>query len=262
MNYYRLSEYLYPFRNADNETFKPGTTFEMIWRRYTFDRRLRLLLLDAIERIEISVRTLLTYHFSHQYGAFGHTRQANLPKLEPMEYAKWLTQLQTETGRSQEIFVNHFQQKYDEHEHLPLWMLCEVMSFGSTLTFFKGTSPEIKRKIAERYKIPDEVLRSWLRALNAVRNLCAHHGRLIGRELGYKPHIPNRRKYPDWHEPVSFTNNRVFVILTICRYLMRLIAPQSRWAALLFALLDEYKGIPREPMGFPKNWRQCPIWME
>lgn len=261
VNYYRLSGYLYPFRNSDHETFKPGTTLHKVWRRYTFDRRLRLLLMDAIERFEISVRTLLAYHFSHQYGAFGHTRQANLPKLEPVEYAKWLDQLKTETKRSHEIFVNHFLLKYDEHEHLPLWMLCEVMSFGSTLTFFKGISPEIKRKIAAHYQIPDVVLWSWLRSLNAVRNLCAHHGRLIGRELGYKPLIPNARKYLEWHDPVNFNNNRLFVTITICQYLMRLIVPQSHWAHLLIDLLEEYSEIPLEPLGFPENWQQCPIWI-
>lgn len=51
VNYYRIAGYLYPFRMSDGK-FKPGTTFEMVWRRYTFDRRLRFLLLDAIERVK------------------------------------------------------------------------------------------------------------------------------------------------------------------------------------------------------------------
>ncbi len=49
VNYYRLSGYLYPYRQAD-DTFKPGTTFERVWRHYTFDRRLRLIVMDAIGR--------------------------------------------------------------------------------------------------------------------------------------------------------------------------------------------------------------------
>ena len=37
-NYYRLSGYWYPFR-AEEDTFREGTCFEAIWRRYTFDRQ-------------------------------------------------------------------------------------------------------------------------------------------------------------------------------------------------------------------------------
>ena len=55
VSYYRLSGYWHPFRNP-NDTFKPGTTLEEIWKRYTFDRQLRLLVIDAIERVEVSER--------------------------------------------------------------------------------------------------------------------------------------------------------------------------------------------------------------
>ena len=81
VSYYRLSAYWYPFREPD-ETLKPGTTFEMVWRRYTFDRQLRLLVMDAIERVEVAVRTRLTNAFTLKYGAFGHLNPANLPRID------------------------------------------------------------------------------------------------------------------------------------------------------------------------------------
>lgn len=68
-NYYRLSGYWYPFRAVEN-TFRPGTAFEQIWRRYTFDRHLRLLVMDALERIEITLRTQFAYHHAHSHGPF------------------------------------------------------------------------------------------------------------------------------------------------------------------------------------------------
>jgi abortive infection bacteriophage resistance protein len=64
VSYYRLSGYLYPFRNLPTDKFVPGTDLATVWRRYNFDRRLRLVLLDAIERVEVAVRTRLVYHFS------------------------------------------------------------------------------------------------------------------------------------------------------------------------------------------------------
>lgn len=43
VNYYRLSAYWHPFRQTDSDDIIPGTTFESVWRRYAFDRQLRLL---------------------------------------------------------------------------------------------------------------------------------------------------------------------------------------------------------------------------
>ena len=36
VNYYRLSGYWHPFRNPDQDTFRPNTTFEVVWQRYAF----------------------------------------------------------------------------------------------------------------------------------------------------------------------------------------------------------------------------------
>jgi abortive infection bacteriophage resistance protein len=72
VNYYRLSGYLFPYRQPD-DTFRPGTTLDEVWNRYTFDRRLRLLIMDPIERIEVHVRTALVYRMAHATGPFGYT---------------------------------------------------------------------------------------------------------------------------------------------------------------------------------------------
>jgi len=59
VNYYRLSAYWYPFKQVDpitgDERFTPNTAFEIIWGRYTFDRRLRLLVMDAVEHVEVAI---------------------------------------------------------------------------------------------------------------------------------------------------------------------------------------------------------------
>ncbi len=260
VNYYRLSGYLYPFRNPDN-TFREGTTLEMIWRRYTFDRRLRLLALDAIERVEVSLRTSLIYHHVHAHGPFGYTVPANLPKLDGSRYGEFLDRIYAETRRSREVFVKHFQSKYGEqHGYLPLWIAAEIMPFGAMLTLFSGVEPATKRIVAREYAVPDVVFHSWIGALNVVRNICAHHGRLWNRELGFKPMIPHARKHPDWHTPVAVSGNRVFAVLTILKYLLAIIAPQSRWPQRVRNLLDEYPDIPRRNMGFPEHWGDCPIW--
>ena len=162
---------------------------------------------------------------------------------------------------SLETFVRHFTSKYgDSHRHLPVWMAAEVMTFGTVLTFFRGASHKVKQLVATAFDMPEKVFNSWLLTLSALRNICAHHGRLWNRELGVKPLIPLAATYPDWHGPVAVGNNRVFGVLTICRWCLWRIAPQSNWAGRLRAVLEASPGIPLRSMGFPDNWQQCPIW--
>lgn len=322
VNYYRLSGYLYPYRQAD-DLFKDGTTFQQVWRHYTFDRRLRFIVMDAIERVEVSVRTQLIYALVHSAGAFGYGEAQVLPKINAGAHGRLLQDLTNEVSRSKEKFVEHFKNKYgDSHEFLPLWVSGEIMSFGSVLTMYRGTSDKVKKTIAAYYNVSDQVLTSWLGTLNVVRNICAHHGRLWNRELGYKPFIPRKQKYPMWHIPVPVCmpakikrdtiilklprlencmhtffddigggyvtckenvislikkfdfpdeernkmfslceqTHRVFVILTILKYLLGYIAPQTKWAERLLALLQEYPEISRWSMGFPDNWREVSFW--
>lgn len=262
VSYYRLSGYWFPFRNTDN-SFRLGTSFDDVWRRYVFDRHLRLLVMDAVERIEVAVRSQLAHHHALHHGPFAYADPASLPKLDAARHGEFLTHIREETRRSREAFVKHFQKKYgDCHEHLPIWMAAEVMAFGTVLTFFRGAPRKVKQLVADVFDLPDAVFNSWLLTLNTARNICAHHGRLWNRVLGVKPLIPAAKKYPDWHQPVAVRNNRVFAVLTICRWCLARIAPQSHWVDRLGELLTAYPGVPLPDMGFPANWRQCPIWAE
>ncbi len=262
VNYYRLSGYWYPFRRPD-DSFAPGTTFDTVWDRYVFDRRLRLLTMDAIERIEISVRSQLAYHHAHAHGPFGYaTDQASMPKLNAANFRRFVEHVEEEKARSRETFVEHFSKKYgSDHEQLPVWMATEVMSFGTVLTFFRGSSSQVKRSVAAAFGMPHTVFDSWLLTLNTIRNICAHHSRLWNRILGVKPLIPRVAQYPHWHHPVAVSNNRMFAALTICQHCLRQIAPQSHWAGRVRSLLCSLPAIPWSDMGFPPNWQQCPIWV-
>ena len=260
VNYYRFSGYLHPYLNKD-DSFRSGTTLDMVWRHYIFDRRLRLLVMDAIEKVEVAVRTSAVYHFSHAHGPFGHVYWNNLCNLSSVGHQDWLDCLDKETNRSKEAFVTHFKNKYGtSHKHLPLWMAAEIMTFGALLTLYKGMNDSLQKTVAGEYAMPDRLFKSWLTSLNAIRNICAHHGRLWNRELGYKPLLPAPHKHPEWHAPVTIPNNRVFVILTILKYMISVISPSCTWSKQVNELLDDYPEISRISMGFPVDWEQCPLW--
>ena len=266
VNYYRLTGYLHPYKIPGTENFQPGTQFDTVWKHYAFDRRLRLLVMDAIERIEIAVRSQLANHHSLIYNdpfAYALT-PASLPACTEKnrnKHGDLLCRILNETGRSKDLFVAKFDGKYgNQHPFLPIWMAVEVMSFGTVQRLYRGASHQVKKNVAAHFGMPDSILDSWLHTLSIVRNICAHHGRLWNKVLGVKPLIPLQKDYPDWHTPYTVPKDQVFAILTICRYCLRIIAPQSRWPAHVTQLLNDFPAVSPAQMGFPANWQNSPLW--
>lgn len=289
VNYYRLSGYLYPFRVRDaashvTNAFEPGTTLEKVWRRYNFDRRLRIILLDAIERIEVAVRTRFVYHFVQRHGPFGHLMEQNLPGfkqrapwarfwrnlkslaklkgLERSKYQLWLGKLLKEKDRASDAFVKHFTKTYgDRHEHLPLWMACELMTCETALQLAYGVDRTVVKQVAADFAFPDEQLLSWTKAVFTLRNTCAHHARVWNRVFGVKPSIPGKNKNQKWHIEPGFAPDRSGLMLTVCYFWLGKLSSTTLWKARLFALFDEYPEIPLAEMGLPPNWRTHALWI-
>jgi abortive infection bacteriophage resistance protein len=268
VNYYRLSGYLHPYRVLDadgiaTDGYRPGTTLDEVWRRYNFDRRLRIILLDASERIEVAVRTRLVFHFVHRYGAFGYLEPLNLPGFKTItEYMEWRTGLVEETHRAKkEKFVEHFNDKYgDHHKELPLWMLSELMTFGSMLRFANTLESEVLKIVANEFGMADEQFSSWLKAMYAVRNSCAHHCRVWNRVFGVAPRTPHKNKFPLWHAKPTLPNDRVGYALAISHFWLGKISNTSQWRKRLFDLFDEYPEIPLGKMGLPDDWKKHPLF--
>ena len=263
-NYYRLSAYWYPFKRIDsmgNECFVSGITFETIWQRYFFDRHLRLLIMDAIEHIEIAVfRTRMVERFTLKHGPFGYCKPANFnPELN---HNRLMDEIDSAVGRSKEEFVQRFRRKYTSESHLPLWMVAEVMTFGQLFTFFSFLHYEEKKQLSQDFNLYPPVFQSWLHTLLFTRNACAHHARLWNRILPIRPKLPHYRHHPNWHFPVTIDNQRVFSVLTILKYLLAYIAPQAGWNEKMLVLLSEYDNIPLEQMGFPEKWWESPLWQK
>lgn len=69
ISYYRLKGYWWEMQDDKvNHHFADGSYFEDVIDFYNFDRRFRLIVFNAIERIEIALRTKMIYHLSLNYG--------------------------------------------------------------------------------------------------------------------------------------------------------------------------------------------------
>ncbi|MBZ4336586.1 Abi family protein [Corallococcus sp. AS-1-12] len=256
ISYYRLSAYWYPFKKGDT-IFEAGTTFDQALELYEFDRRLRLVVLDAIERVEILARTLITYTFGHAYGAFAHADGANFDVTPRFSHDKWHQELRKEIERAKEKFLEHYQTNYIGFPTVPIWMASEVMSLGTLSRMFQGMRTADQKQVLKSWNVHQSVAGSWLHSLSYVRNVCAHHGRLWNRELAISPLSP--KSSPDWP---ALSNKRIYAILCILRYLTRSAHGGEEWAASVRTLLTEMTGKPRwlNAMGVPANWITHSFW--
>ncbi|MBU2601025.1 MAG: Abi family protein [Actinobacteria bacterium] len=259
LSYYRLSAYWLPFE-ADHVThrFVPGTRFSDVLNLYVFDRELRLLMLDAIERVEVSARSQWAYQMAHQHGPHAHLDSSLASNRHHWEQN--LAALIKEVNRSDETFIRHL--KYTYAEALPpVWAVCEVMSLGQLSRWYGNLRPmPARRSIAGAYDVDQRVLQSWLHHLTHVRNFCAHHSRLWNREFTITPLLP-RHKPAGLAAQCRVGSRRLHNTLVILLHCMDVIAPHHHWRARLKALLSRH-GIQVAAMDFPAAWERMPIWQE
>ena len=253
VSYYRLSAYCLPFK--DGEPFRAGTDFNDVAGLYIFDRKLRLLVLDAIERIEVAIRTAITYEIAHAYGAFGHSDPGNF--APGFEHGRFMDELGVEERRAKDTFANHFRKKYTSESHLPVWMATELLSFGTVSKLYGALAPALKQKIATEYGVDEQFLRSWLHALTYLRNVCAHHKRLWNRQFAIRPRFPSRNLA--WPHQVP-DNSRLYGMLVVLRHMLRVASPGCQWRQRLWVLLDTHPEVPLDAMKIPADWRGRNLW--
>lgn len=153
LNYYRLRAYWYTFEeDHEQHIFKANTNFNDVLKLYRFDQKLRLLVLDALERFEVSMRSQWAYYFSEKHGPHAHLDPSLAKFLSKFEENK--VHLLKEISRAEnEDFIQHFQNKYNE-ETPPIWAVCEILSLGSLSRWYKNLSDaSVRKKIAKVYKL-------------------------------------------------------------------------------------------------------------
>lgn len=166
-----------------------------------------------------------------------------------------------------ENFLRHYLSQYDEPRLPPCWMMTEMLTWGELSHLYAGLlSAAVKKKIAVNLGVNAEILESWLKALNSIRNICAHHGRLWNRELGIAIKIPHSDKIKWLSVPPQPGNvkfeRRVYAILTALQTLLYTVSPHSQWAKRLKDLTDKYPSVPLGNMGMPENWYEDGFWQE
>lgn len=262
ISYFRLSAYWYPFRKIEqdgtiSDKFEEGVNLNDVMGLYELDRRLRLQVMDAIERFEVYARALFVGVFGNKYGTFGHTEATNF--YREFDHGSWLEKLKLAAENSRETFVLHYKNKYCGFPTLPIWMLTELMSLGSLSRAYEGIEHVDKRSISSKLDLNYELLASWFHTLTYIRNICSHHSRLWNRKLVIRPRHIDRN---NWDFPVRLRNDRIFYVLLILRYLLQYVHVSDEWKIQMNDLLEPVAQNERwrKAMGMPEDWTNHPIW--
>ena len=248
LNYYRLSGYWLLFeKNHDTHKFNKNTYFEEVLNLYIFDRELRLLLLDAIERIEVSIRSKLAYILAQNFGSHAHLKPeifASYPK-----YEKTLTKLKAEIHRNKsEIFIKHHLDKYNE-DLPPIWVSVEVMTMEQISSWYSNIKDrQYKQMIAKYYDLDEKILSSFLHHLTIVRNTSAHHSRVWNKRFTIDFVLPKFPKQLNSQFNLS-SKKYIYNTLVMCEYLLNIISENNCWKENLDNLIKKHK-INTKRMGF------------
>jgi abortive infection bacteriophage resistance protein len=272
IGYYRFTGYLHPFKKGgtgpDHEEFLSNTTFEQVHDRYIFDRKLRMLVLEAVEKIEIAVRASISNSVASRQGPhwfqdrrnFAKPTWFNQPNFNVTQWhADFISDVKRQIGHDQafrrDVFIKHYYGTYSSPDMPPCWMIFEVISFGSISHCLKFLKHPEYANVCKKFGLSHQILSSWLHSISYIRNICAHHSRLWNRVFTIKPIIPNARR-----GQFNNSNDRVYAALLVMQILLEKIWATNHWAESLRDLLDAHPAVPLVSMGFPIDWRQRQEW--
>lgn len=281
VGYYRLSGYWYPFREMSGQkqrldNFIAGTSLDEVVRLYEFDRKLRTLIHDGIERVEVALRSHVSYHLGSQ-GPIEY--QNDLIFRPSFDHAGWIAMARARAARARRHSepVRHLEARYDGT--LPIWVLTEVLDFSDVSRLYDGLFAKDQWAIAEKLGIlvnddklsPNQrtkvrkshPLARWLEQMTVVRNTCAHHSRVWNRSFAPVSTAAVRTIDELRSLPLG-QSERLYGALLVIGYFLQEVSPGSTWMSKVRNLIeDSFAKIPGRvegEMGFPEHWREEQLW--
>lgn len=276
ISYYRLSAYFLSYQQH-KDIFNEGVNFNNILDLYKFDRELRLLIFDCIERIEVAIRAQMNHVLVQKYNS---SHWQDIERIyKPSYYNKLGEEInpyndfqaiinKSCNSKHPEVFIKHYIEKYYSPTNPPSWMCIELLTIGELSRLYNGLIENSdKQAIASFFGLHYNVFASWLHTLTYVRNICAHHARLWNRVFAIKPDIllkPQR----DWISNSFNNNQRSFYFLCTLKYLLHSANPNNHLTNNLNTLLLKYSSIPIQFLGIPTDenglmldWRKEALWL-
>ena len=264
VSYYRLGEYWYSMQSdKEKHIFKEGSKFSDVIHLYEFDRELKILLFDVIERIEISLRTKMIFHLSHEFDAWWFQDFGIFN--DSLALTKTLASIEEEVSRTKEKYIKeHFKKHKDDRRFPPAWKTLEQTSFGSLSKLYGNLKNNVESKdiiAAEFGAVNHTYLPSWLQSIAQIRNYCAHHSRLWNKNLPGSPKLLSKPPF-DWIEDVPKQHESIHIYIHLClmKYLINITHPTNDFTRRLSDLLKKYPSVDPNALGMKPNWESEKLW--
>ena len=266
ISFYRLGEYWHPMQSdVKNHIFKPNSKFKEVMALYCFDRELRIILFDVIEKLEISLRTKLIYHLSHEFDPWWFQNFDLF--TDSLALTKTLSGLGEEISRSRKEITlkNHFKNYKEDGRFPPAWKTLEHTSFGTLSKLYGNLKNPIKSNdiIAQEYgAVNHTYLPSWLQSIAQIRNYCAHHSRLWNRNLPSTVKLLTKPPLP-WIEAIPKENEfqKIYVHLCLMKYLLNIVTPGNHFTTHLRELFNKYPNVDPAALGMKESWKEESLWV-
>ena len=273
IGYYRLSGYFHVFRQWDNENkvlldeFMPNSHFEDVLSLYLFDKKLRLLALDALERIETAVKVDISHllgekdPLAYRNPIYFDGKFTQIPKGKgTSQHKTWLNYVDNLVKKAKKRKTTCVLHNFNKYGDLPIWAVCGLWDFGSMSRLYEGMKRSDRDKIAHKYGVTNgKIFSQWLKSLNEIRNICAHHDRLWNVRIVMKS--------PPIHEQNwdKLDNTRVFFYFCIMKQILDVLCPNSQWDRRFTNLLKEFpnhssKKISLQVFGLIDNYHTWELW--
>ena len=254
-NYYRISGYSLTLRNHD--VFYDNVTFQNIVDIYNFDHKLRHILLDYLEVVEVQIKSVFAYEFSKQYGGTGYLDSNNFTNIS--EYLRIISKAneQRDKNLSDEAYIQHYVN--DLQESMPIWAYVDLLTFSDISILYSISKSELQNTIADRFGLKNnnksDILKEYLRGLTILRNFCAHGRRLFNRLFVRKPTLNSKeKKLLLTDENGIVDNSHLFgFILELKRILPA--DDYSKLKTSLIDLSDKYPFVGMKYYGFHEDWK-------
>lgn len=259
IGYYRLTAYMYPLLEIpkNQHHFKAGSSFTQVMNLYRFDKKLRLLIFNEIEKIEIAVRSaIVNITSASNPDPFWMTEEQTYSN--PVKYHNMMSLIDTELRRSKEDFILHFKTTYS-NPYPPAWILAEILPFGVLTGIYANIKDKkIKKRISQYFGLQIKPFESWLTIVTLTRNSCCHHARVWNKRNTIRAMMPNHINRP-W---ITLQTDvlRTYFNICIIKFFVDIISPGNHIKQNLLDLFAKFPTVDIRAMGFPLGWENEPLW--
>lgn len=265
IGYYRLLIYMRPFQDRATKKFYQGVKFTDVLAVYDFDRKLRLLCLDAVERIEVAIRSAIVTTVASKKG-FGPHFFYDERKFESPQAHRDFMKSVVYGSAGKTLPVDHYYRIYCSPSSPPIWALLEGVTFGNISFLYAGLHLSVRKEVASLLGYDETVLVSWFKSINVLRNFCAHHNRIWNFDMLVNAPVFANRIRPEF--PIGNRAGSFFARAVILQALLKEIDPTSDWSTKFKALIQAFPavqltkaGLNLEAIGITDpNWDTRAFW--